>query len=189
MKKHTIAALIAAPVLALSLAACDGETASKDTSAPSGSNASSTSEEIDEDLLAASEDEVPENLSFGDTATYPNGLSISVGEPSAFTPNEWAAGGESHSQHVKFPVKIVNNTGVPFDPTMVYLSMQSGNTEADEVFDSESGIGSTATTSVLDGREATFTAGFGVDDPSDLVLEVDPGDMENSASIFVKGGE
>ncbi len=204
MKKSTLAAVSAATTLALS--ACGSLSQSTSSDEQSGSNAPSSDqvaepEETDDQDVDAeeadtevedSDDEAEaaeggdDTHEFGETATYPNGLSISVSEPTAYTPSEYAFGHEGYSSSVQFTVKIVNKTGSRFDPSMVYMSMQSGNTEGEEIFDDENGFDGAPSTTVLDGRETTFPVAFGVDDRDDLVLEVDSGDWDLETTIFVK---
>jgi hypothetical protein len=56
------------------------------------------------------------------------------------------------------------------DPS--YISVQSGNEEADHVFDSPTGLKGPPDTKVLKGRELEFDVGFGVADTKDVVMEV-----------------
>lgn len=47
--------------------------------------------------------------------------------------------------------------------------------EADQVFDTANGLTGSPKIAILDGRQSTFTIGFGVDNPSDIVMELSPG--------------
>ena len=62
--------------------------------------------------------------------------------------------------------------------------MQSGNSEADEIFDTEKGLNGTPSTKLLEGRESKFTAGVTVKNPDDLVLEVTP-DFDHASVMYV----
>lgn len=131
-----------------------------EVSAPDGS-------EGDSDLSAA-----PRVLAFGETYAWNDRLSVTISEPQAFTPDEWSAGGEAFDKHILFEATIVNGTDEPFDPDMFSASAQSGNVEADSVFDGSAGLDGAPYTTLLPGRETTFKYGFGVMDPKDIVLEV-----------------
>lgn len=124
----------------------------------------------------------PTYSTFGDTFTYENDLSITIGEPEPFTPSDTAAFDEA-AAYVSFPVTIVNNSTEPYDPTLFFVNGQSTNTEIDQVFDSAQGYEGSPSTVLLPGREASFNLGFGVADPDDIVLEVSPG-FEYDNAIF-----
>lgn len=110
---------------------------------------------------------------FGETYPWEDGLSVSVGTPSPFTPSETAAA-EPAAAYVTFPVTITNNSPEIFDPGLFVVTAQSGATEADEIFDSANGVGGTPSTDLLPGRQATFDIAFGMDDPADVVMEINP---------------
>lgn len=200
MKKTTLTAAVSIAA-ALTLTGCSLSESTSTDETPSGSNAQ-TSEQVDGAELAEGTEEVEEagddtsedseegsdeTHEFGSTATYRDGLSVTVSSPSDYTPSESSFGSEGYPHSVKFDVKLVNKSGKPFDPSLVYLSVQSGNTEAEEIFDSENGLDGSPTTTLLDGRESTFPVAFGVSDPKDLVLEVSTGDFDKGTTIFVTG--
>lgn len=127
-------------------------------------------------------DEGPAVLSFGQTFTYENGVSLTVGAPGPYTPSEYAM--DVAAPHVVvFPITIVNGSSAPIDPAMWYATVQSQNVEAEKVYDSEA-LGDEPSTSLLPGREAAFKVGYGVGDPADLVMEVTPGMMEYQDVLY-----
>lgn len=69
--------------------------------------------------------------------------------PNAYSSS--AAGGESAPQFVVFTVTVVNGSTEKLCPAMFTADLQSGNREADKVYDSANGIGA-PTTVVLPGR-------------------------------------
>lgn len=207
MKKSTPAAAVSVAA-ALTLSACGALSESSPSEEQSGSNAP-TSNQMDEsadedadDVDAEEADVEAEDLEddsesadegdgtheFGETASYPDGLSITVSEPKDYTPSSTSFGSEGYPNSVQFTVKIVNKTGNSFDPSLLYASIQSGNTEGEQIFDSAKGMEGAPSTTVLDGRESTFPIAFGVQDPTDLVLEINTGDWERDSTIFVKEG-
>ncbi|EXF25268.1 hypothetical protein BG28_14335 [Nesterenkonia sp. AN1] len=103
---------------------------------------------------------------------------MTISEPEAFTPGEYAFGGEEFEQHVMFDVTIENNSGEDYDPSMAYVTASSGGAEGDSVFDSDSGLGGTSTTTVTDGQSTTWQEGFGVNDPADINVEFTDLDFE-----------
>lgn len=112
--------------------------------------------------------------SFGETYRWTNGLEVTVSTPTPFTPGEYAAA-EPATAYLSYTVTIVNNTGAVYEPALFFTSVQSGDQEADQVFDSENNLTGSPSTAILDGRQSTFTIGFGVSNPDDIVMEVTPG--------------
>lgn len=117
--------------------------------------------------------EASANSKFGEAFTFRNNLAVSVSLPEPYTPSSSAAGGESADQFVVFTVTVVNGSTENYDPALFTADLQSGNREADKVYDSANGIGA-PTTVVLPGRESEFRLAFAVSDPEDLVLQVSP---------------
>jgi hypothetical protein len=124
----------------------------------------------DSDSPSASPSDEPP-IAFGQTKTYDDGLSVSVGAPVEFKPSAYASAGKA-PVYVKFEVTLHNGTGKTFDPSSFSASLQSGSTDEDEVYDSGKGIGNTPDTKLLDGRDAVFWIGFGAESTTDLVLDL-----------------
>ena len=72
-----------------------------------------------------------------------------------------------------FEVILVNGTKEKFDPYYWSTTLQSKDTEGEEVFDD--GIAAPET-NLLPGRQAKFKIAYGVLDPTDLVMDVDVDD-------------
>ncbi len=128
---------------------------------------------------------VPEGvLAFGKTAEYSDGLKIAVSEPANFTPGEYASkGDESLKDYRKFTVTIENGTKEAFDPSLIYLSGNSGGKEASQVFDSEQNIMSAPNGKILPGDKVSYDVAFGVADPGNITLEAEP-DFDREGVIF-----
>lgn len=110
-------------------------------------------------------------LAFGSTATFDGGLSMSVAAPVEFTPSDYAAGTGTGTP-MAFEVTLTNGTDAPFDPTLFYMTVSSGGTEASKIYDGE--IDSTPTTSILPGAATTFKVAFDITDAAAIVAEVNP---------------
>lgn len=129
---------------------------------------------------------VPEGvLAFGKTAEYSDGLKITVSEPANFTPSDTSAslGDESLKDYRKFTVTIENGTDEAFDPSLIYLSGNSGGKEASQVFDSEQNIMSAPNGKILPGDKVSYDVAFGVADPGNITLEAEP-DFDREGVIF-----
>ena len=166
-----------AVVATLSLAACTSVPAQPVDSAPAGSNqpaqtSSTPSANTPKEGVAA----------FGSSYTWEDGLSLTLGTPEPYTPSEYAYTGSQFTDFVVVDVRLVNNTGSPWDPALTHASAQSSNQEGDQVFDSAK-LPDQPRTTLLDGREATYKMAFAVADPSDLVLEFTP-DWGHASVIF-----
>lgn len=170
MKKQiTISAM--ALVFTLAMTGCVGASATDEPAAGDNrpSDAAVAEDVVEED--AAEEVEAPPK--FGESYEWEDGLTITVGAPEAFTPSEYSVV-TGAAAHLAFTITIVNGSTANVDPG-AYITVQSANAEAEEVYDSESGITGTPSTTLLPGREAVFKVAFGVQDPADLVMEVTPG--------------
>jgi hypothetical protein len=69
-------------------------------------------------------------------------------------------------------VTVVNKSDRSIDLGPTYISVQSRNKEADQLFDSMSGLKGPPDKKVLKGKGSEFEVGFGVADPTDLVMEI-----------------
>lgn len=118
---------------------------------------------------------------FGDTYTYPSGLSVKVGKPEEFTPSEYALKGEG--AHLKFDITLTNDTGEEYDPVLFYASASSGDEESEQIFDGEE-LGGMPSTTVLDGKKVKFSIGFSVADPEDITMEVSPSFSFDEGSVI-----
>ncbi|WP_146176492.1 hypothetical protein [Rhodococcus sp. OK519] len=107
-------------------------------------------------------------------ASLRNGVAVAVSQPAPFVPSASAAGYEAGGQAVIFTIAVVNGSQENYDPTLFTTSLQSGNREASQIFDSAKNLGGTPSTVVLPGREAEFQVAYAVSDPTDLVVEVSP---------------
>ncbi len=111
---------------------------------------------------------------FGGTFTWGDGLVVTVGAPKAFKPSDTAAIRPAKA-YEQFEITVTNRTGSVYDPSALQVGAQSGGKESEQVFDSENGIGGSPSTTVLDGRKIIFAVGFGVEDPKDIIVDVQPG--------------
>ena len=110
-------------------------------------------------------------LAFGKNYAWHDGVRMTVGKPQKFQPSKWAVV-EKSKVYVKFTVSVVNKSKKPVDLGLTYISVQSRNKEADQLFDSVSGLKGPPDKKVSKGRAAEFDVGFGVADPTDLAMEI-----------------
>ena len=186
MNRSTCTAAVAAVALTL-LSACGAGTQAKPggdatgTNRPSSSSSSSsTPVEIETEEEPAPQDT---ELTFGESATFDDGLVLNVSKPKVFKPSEYAATDKAKA-YVKFTITLVNKTDATFDPAMVYATVQSANVEASTVYDSENGLDGGPNTKLLKGREAKWQVAFGVEDPKDLVMEINPGAFDYADILY-----
>ena len=165
--KRTLA-LIAAPILAVTLAAC------------SSSDSSDAAEEVvvTEQTQSEEETEVVEettdgNPTFGDTYTWPDGLSITISQPEEFTPSEYM--GDIYDLEAGTPIKFIvtatNGTDTDLEAFGIDTQMSSGGKQSEAIFDSEAGI-DMPTVTILPGNSLEWNIGFIVADPSNMQLSV-----------------
>jgi hypothetical protein len=128
----------------------------------------------DEEVTTTTEDpDTPGTATFGETFTWRDDLSIVVAPGVPFTPSDTASADDAPA-YLVFEITVTNGGTEVYDPAMFTVSMQSGSTEAGQVFDSAQ-LGDAPQTSLLPGRKATWKVAFGVTDPKDLVMQVSPG--------------
>lgn len=176
MKRITTAATALA--LALVLSACGTSGApSSDAETPAGSASTNAPAESPEAVSESESDVAP----FGKTWTYDDGLKITVTAPKAFKPSPYVT--DSKLPSVRMDVTVTNDTGEPFDPTLVLVTATSGEAEAEELFDSEKGLNGSPSTSIRPGKKVTFPVGFSVKDPKDVLVEVTPGLTHDPATF------
>ena len=171
--KRTLA-LIAAPILAISLAAC------------SSSDSNDAAEEVvvteqtqsEEEVVTEEETEVvveitDGNPTFGDTYTWPDGLAITISQPQEFTPSEYM--GDIYDLEagtpIKFTVTATNGTDTDLEAFSIDTQMSSGGKQSEAIFDSEAGI-DMPTVAILPGNSLEWSIGFIVADPSNMQLSV-----------------
>lgn len=153
-----------------------------DSSTSAASSSSASSDIASSDATPT----LPEGvLAFGKTAEYSDGLKITVSEPADFTPSDTSAsiGDESLKDFRKFTVTIENGTKEAFDPSLIYLSGNSGGKEASQVFDSEQNVMSAPSGKILPGDKVSYDIAFGVADPTNITLEAEP-DFDRESVIF-----
>lgn len=174
-------ALVAAVMMVLS--GCASTSGSVDESDPEGSNAGGSSEG------GGGEAEAKPDPKFGQTYTWPGGLSVRVSRPKPFAPSEYASFDKAPNYR-EFEITLINKTGAKVDGSIVYLTVQSGDQEMTEVFDSEKGLNGTPSTPLLDGRQARWRTAFGVKNPRDIVLQFNPNVYEPEVLepvVYVQG--
>lgn len=186
-------ALVASMITVAVMSGCSAQGNSA-TTAEAGANrptVSSSSTPSDAPSVAPEPSEAPSEAPDPGDATYPfgstvatdNGIKITVSGATTFTPSEYAAGAEKGKTAVKFDITVLNGSGSNYDPNLFFTTLQSANTEAQIIVDSDAKIGLGPSTTLLPGREAKWTVGYAVTDPADLVMEVSPG-FEFKSAIF-----
>lgn len=159
-----IASLLA---LLLGCTACLATGGASDDSPPSGNNRPSegSSDQAADDSPQGAE------LAFGKSYTWDDGVTITVSKPAKFRPSEYSEV-KGAKAYRKFTITVVNKSSGPIDLNLAYITMQSNNKEAEQVFDSENGLEGSPSTKLLRGRESEWEIGFGVANPKDMVMEV-----------------
>ena len=107
---------------------------------------------------------------FGSTATWPDGVSLTISKPQPFEPSEYAAGVDGVRKFAVVEVTLSNGSSAPIEASNALLRATSGNGGAGTVFD---GDRSTLPTSrVLPGKSLKWRQAFG-QPGGDLVVTAD----------------
>lgn len=183
----TVLPVVTAAVLAVAGCSVPGTVSDEPEAADSATEEVAT--ELPESDAAEGEDPAeevaePEDdgvATWGETYAYVDGLEVKLSKPEKFEASEWAAVVTEDGQDLRWTVTVTNGTGEKYDPSMFSLTASSGEEEAEEIFDSESGLEGSPMTSVRDGKSIKFDVGFRVADPKDVTLEVSPGFDYDSA--------
>lgn len=179
--------LAAAALSAGLLSGCASTTGAVATAPPStgtnaepstGTNADPTDEPTEESSTPADDGTV----AFGQAYKFEDGLQVTISKPAAYKPSRWAAAKKS-KYYLVMTVTVVNGTSTKYEPAMFSASAQSGDEEADQVFDTAKNVGGSPSTKLLKGRQAKWKIAFAVKNPKDLVLEVTPG-FDYSSVIY-----
>lgn len=203
MKNRLALTVLAASALALTACAPIAH-----TSAPAEAEAPSTSSTpLPEDEVAAPAQDAPkevgftdESYAFGETITYEDGLSITIGVPETATLSEW---GSADSCDVGDPIEyfevtLVNETDATYSPVMAAgisaITTDSENGEyASPVFDElpngESSDDMTFVNDLRPGMKASYTQAFC---GTDLIVVADLSEDYDGARgelFFVGGGD
>lgn len=203
MKNRLALTVLAASALALTACAPIAH-----TSAPAEAEAPLTSSTpLPEDEVAAPAQEEPkevgftdESYAFGDTVTYEDGLSITIGVPETATLSEW---GSADSCDVGDPIEyfevtLVNDTDETYSPVLAAgisaITTDSENGEyASPVFDElpngESSDDMTFVNDLRPGMKASYTQAFC---GTDLLVVADLSEDYDGARgelFFVGGGD
>lgn len=99
-------------------------------------------------------------VAFGQTFTYADGLAVTVDAPRTYRASSTAAG-DINPHSFEVTVRITNNTGAAFDPTLLQVMMTTGGAQASSIVDPANEIGGFAPQSQLQpGRSMTYETAF-----------------------------
>ncbi|GAA1914826.1 hypothetical protein GCM10009716_25380 [Streptomyces sodiiphilus] len=169
------------------LTACETDEPKRDTGSAQDEPADESEdgdEDTDDDASGSEEGKGEEKpvdsreLSAGDTAVWESGLKVTVSEPEAYTPGEWAMGHTEGNDAYTFTLVIANETEEDVDADMLLIRGRAGEegVAAEEIWDSENKIGlDMLGTTVRPGKKATSTIAFGVPAGAGFIdLEIEP---------------
>jgi hypothetical protein len=141
--------------------------------------------------VADIEEELPEQPegTFGKGAvTYPDGMTVRLSKPEAFTPpaGSYVEGDAPH--YVKFTVSVTNDTKDRFDPILTHISVASGQVEGVAVHDVSNGLSNTPSTILPPGDVRSWVVAFGVTDLDDITAQVALNDLVHEPAMFTLRG-
>ncbi|WP_245769294.1 DUF4190 domain-containing protein [Streptomyces indicus] len=123
---------------------------------------------------------------FGDSYEYEDGVTVTVSEPKAYTPDEFAAGHEKGNKAFQFTITIENGSKEKLDISSAFPTLRDGQgADAEMVFDGSNGTKPFGG-SVLPGKKATAKYAFSVPAGAekDLQLEMSPEILEYEDAIW-----
>lgn len=113
--------------------------------------------------------------SIGEEVAWPSGATITVKKLETFTPQYEDVDGTA----IKFTIVLNNSKDESFDPSGMYVTVVSGDSEAEEIYDD--GVGDYPESPLRPGDVRKFTVGFDVQDPGDVTINVSPDMMTTEA--------
>ncbi|MHC5702276.1 DUF4190 domain-containing protein [Streptomyces tirandamycinicus] len=163
-----------------------GDAVDEINKATSGSSAAKKPAGSDKPLEKAKDGEgaTGEALAAGDSAVYDDDLTVTVSEPEAWTPGEYAIGHTEGNKAYKVTVVIENAGKEKFDSALVTAEARAGKegVQAEQIYDGK--VGEPFTGTILPGKKVTAVWAF--DAPADagsLTVEVSPG-FDYNAGIW-----
>lgn len=108
----------------------------------------------------------------GDTYTWNDGVSVTISQPEAFKPTEYAAGNDDKTlkDFQKYTVTIKNDSDEAVDPSLFMMTGNSGGKEAERIFDSN--LSNIPTTKIQPGKSLSFKVGYAMVDHKDASFDV-----------------
>ncbi|WP_406709325.1 hypothetical protein QEV61_04535 [Trueperella pyogenes] len=177
MNTKTIALIIGAVALAVSLSACGPQKAEVTQPSSATETTSTTTPSVKQETAA--------NPKIGDTVTYPDGIKVTVKDLGEFTPSQTAAGVGEGIAH-KFEITLENGSSKNLDPNLFHVTAASGGKQSTKIFDSANGIEMEPTTTVLPGKSITWAEAYSFVDPADVTVEVSTLDFDHDNIIFTR---
>lgn len=110
-------------------------------------------------------------LPFGKSYTWDDGVTLTVGKAKKFKPSDYAEV-KGAKAYRRYKITVVNKSSKSLDLALTYTTVQSGNKEAGQVFDTANGLEGSPSTKLLKGRESEWDVAFGLANPDDVVMEV-----------------
>ncbi len=111
---------------------------------------------------------------FGQVVTYDDGMRISVGEPTPFTPSAAGVGADQASE-LAFTIEIYNGTGADYQP-LPTSGVTSKGVAGSPIVDPANGMSGIPPVAVIPaGQTVTYVEGYSVADPNDVGYDVAPG--------------
>jgi hypothetical protein len=118
---------------------------------------------------------------FGSAHTWESGVRVQVQAPKAFKPSSTAAGADG-ARAVSMVVQVHNGSQDPLALSMMSFTASFNGQEASEIYDSTKHLGGTPSSSVLPGKDATFTVAYSLPaGTGELQVEVRPEFMADKA--------
>lgn len=147
------------------------------TSASTTSVPTTPSQEDAWEMPSVPEQTQPEYPYLGESFAWDNGLTVTLSKPKPYTPSQYVLEYEDfpYKSFVVVTVTVANGSLEPYDPSQFMESVQSGDVESSELYDTDNGIGEDPQTRVLPGHKVSWKFGYNVKDPKDVTVEVTPG--------------
>jgi len=112
-------------------------------------------------------------LGFGDTATWDDGVEVTIDRPVAYTPDDTAAGYYGTGTAMRFVVNVKNGSEVDLEPLMIMIDVRSAGQSGERIFDFINNI-DLPMEPIAPGASLAWDVAFEVDNPEDMRISVAP---------------
>lgn len=119
-------------------------------------------------------------MKFGQTYEWDDGLYVKIFKPVDVRPGEFDDVEDPQDHYLKFGVEVRNKTGKAYDSSIFDVLLKSGGKDMVEVIGADTEL---FPDSIEGGATVNVTYVFGVSDPEDLVMRVEP-DLDRAAAEF-----
>jgi hypothetical protein len=163
-------------VMALTVSTCSAD----DANGPSPQRVTTTTERPDrtgrvtESTTTSAPKPEPPDAVFGQPFNWNDGLQVTVSPPEPLTA-DGSLPSDGSTSYATVVVRVMNGSDTTYEPRLSFTVSEQGAGDSTTILLTDAGGEGFPSAAVAPGGEVAFSVGFGLIEPSGLVLEVVPG--------------